>query len=188
MDVGAHDGKTYNNTLFFEEAAGWTGLNVEANPIVFKELEASRPRCINVNCAVSEQDGSANFIHVTGPSEMLSGLQSTYDPRHAERLASELKTLGGESKVIPVPTRRLDTLFREHGINYVHYLSIDVEGAELSVLKSIDFSKVYIDVIGFEQNYEDSADEVIAYLRTRGYVVLHGGLDVFMIHHASLFR
>jgi hypothetical protein len=36
-----------------------------------------------------------------------------------------------------------------HNISHIHYLSIDVEGAEFEVIKSINFDKVFIDVIGF---------------------------------------
>ena len=29
VDVGAHDGKSLNNTLYFEESLGWSGINIE---------------------------------------------------------------------------------------------------------------------------------------------------------------
>lgn len=43
VDVGAHDGITINNTLYFEEYNMWKGLNIEANPDVFEKLKKNRP-------------------------------------------------------------------------------------------------------------------------------------------------
>ena len=50
VDVGAHDGKKINNTLFFENYYNWTGINIEPMPNVFTELTNNRPNCINYNC------------------------------------------------------------------------------------------------------------------------------------------
>jgi hypothetical protein len=38
VDVGAHDGKTYNNTLYFEENNNWTGINFEPIKDVYLNL------------------------------------------------------------------------------------------------------------------------------------------------------
>jgi hypothetical protein len=67
-------------------------------------------------------------------------------------------------------------------------LSIDVEGAEFEVIKSINFDKVFIDVIGFENNYDDVSAPIVAYLTDKGYAVIHTSMDVFMIHANSKFN
>jgi hypothetical protein len=59
-------------------------------------------------------------------------------------------------------------------------LSVDVEGGELQVFKSIDFDKVEIDVIVFECNYPDTKKETIDYLREKGYDVMLDKCDVYM--------
>lgn len=188
VDVGAHDGVTFNNTLYFEEAHGWSGMNVEANPHVFEKLCANRPRATNVQCAIDEENGTTVFLLNDGHTEMISGIKKYYDQRHMRRLSQENKVHRGRTSQVEVPTRRLDGLLAEHGIKNVNYLSIDVEGAELAVVKSIDFSEVFIDVIGFENNYADSSIPIVQYLETRGFRRLGwGGLDVFMIHWQSLF-
>jgi FkbM family methyltransferase len=188
VDVGAHDGISINNTLFFEKERGWKGINVEPIPEVYARLSDNRPACCNINCAVSETNGTAEFIQNCGYSEMISGLKEHYDPRHSARLSRELAAHGGETRTITVPTRRLDDIITEHGVAHVHYLSIDVEGAEFSVIKSIDFSSVFIDVIGFENNYQDSASPIVRYLFEKGYKLLpHRSADIFMIHTDSKF-
>lgn len=188
VDVGAHDGVKINNTLFFEKTHGWSGINVEPIPSVYEKLIKNRPNCINLNCAVSDTDGQAEFIINSGYTEMLSGLKDTYDPRHARRVTNEIKNMGGSSQTILVDTKRLESIFDMNDIKHVHYLSIDVEGAEFSVIKSIDFTKVFIDVIGFENNYNDIGVPIVRYLESKGYtVILHSSKDIFMKHKESTF-
>jgi len=88
VDIGAHDGKTINNTLYFEENNNWTGVNVEPIKKVYNDLVVNRPNCININCAICNNDGKTEFICNKGHTEMISGIKDTYDPRHIERLQS----------------------------------------------------------------------------------------------------
>jgi len=188
VDVGAHDGKSINNTLFFEQECGWTGLNVEPIPDVFERLTKNRPTCINLNCAIGSTEGTADFIMNKGYTEMLSGLVSDFDRRHLARLNFENSHCGGTTQVVPVQVRRLDSILREHNIDRIHYLSIDVEGAEFSVIKSINFDTVKIDVIGFEDNYVDIGAPIVKFLESKGYMfVRKTGDDIFMIHTSSPF-
>jgi hypothetical protein len=187
MDVGAHDGISINNTLYFEKTHGWTGINIEPVGDVFHRLVINRPNCINLNCAISSINGKSEFIMNTGHTEMISGLKDQYDHRHLQRLNYELSVHGGSSKVVTVDTKRIDTICEETGINRIHYLSIDVEGAEYDVIKSINFDNAFIDVIGFENNYGDTSVPIVEYLRSKGYVTIRADSDIFMIHQTSQF-
>jgi FkbM family methyltransferase len=180
-DVGAHDGKTINNTLFFEESRGWSGICVEPIKQVFDQLAQNRPNCVNMNCAIDETSGTAEFICNTGYTEMISGLKNHYDPRHEERLSRELEEHKGTKTVITVPTRTLASIFEENDVKHVHYMSIDVEGAEFAVIKSIDFEKVFIDVIQFENNYNDTSLPIVEYLATKGYQVRRSQTKVWKV-------
>ena len=142
VDVGAHDGLSINNTLYFEKENNWTGINVEPMKKIYDKLIINRPNSININCAITNIDGYSDFIEVEGYSEMISGLLSDYDNRHHIRLDKELYHHGGNKKIVKVKTSRLDTVFEENNIKHIHFLSIDVEGAEFSVIKSINFDKV----------------------------------------------
>jgi FkbM family methyltransferase len=188
VDVGAHDGIIINNTLFFEQERGWTGLLVEPLPAVYERLVQNRPACLHENCAVAESDGTAEFLEVSGYAEMTSGLVENYDPRHMRRIESETKDTGGTMNRIRVKTTPLARLLETHGLRHIHYLSVDVEGSEFSVLKSIDYDAVFIDVIGFENNYEDVSPPIVKFLETKGYHLLpHSSVDLFMVHTASPF-
>jgi FkbM family methyltransferase len=187
VEVGAWDGVDLSNTVFFERERGWSGLAIEPLPDRYQQLVANRT-CKPLNVAISETEGEAEFLALSGPTSMLSGLVSSYDPRHVNRINKEAAELGAEKTVLRVPTRRLDSIFREHGLTRIHYLSIDVEGAEFECLRSIDFDAVYIDVIGFESNYRDTLPPILEFLKARGYMRLpFPDGEYFMIRTGSPF-
>ena len=187
VDVGAHNGISINNTLYFEKNNNWTGINIEPIKKVFDDLQINRPNNINLNCAVSNNDGETEFICNTGYTEMISGIKDTFDTRHLQRLDRENRAMGSTTEIINVKTKKLETIFNEHNILHVNYLSIDVEGAEFEVIKSINFDKVFIDVIAFENNYSDVSIPIIKYLEENNYVVFNISLDIFMINKNSIF-
>lgn len=154
VDIGAHDGVSFSNTCFLEKRLGWTGIAIEPMPDVFERLDANRG-CIKVNGCISASTGKARFRRITGYSEMLSGLVEQYDPRHLERIEREIGVHGGSVEEIEVTCHRLNALLEEHGMRDVHYMNIDVEGAEYDILRSIDFDAVNIKVCGIENNYRD---------------------------------
>ena len=187
VDVGAHDGRSMNNTLYFEENSGWKGINVEPIQKVYDRLVINRPNSINLNYAVCNYDGETEFIFNSGYTEMISGIKETFDPRHMVRLENENNAFGSTTEIITVKTKKLETILDEHSISHIHYLSIDVEGAEFEVIKSINFDKVFIDVIGFENNYSDTSIPIVKYLQDRNYIMFHRSLDIFMINKSSIF-
>jgi FkbM family methyltransferase len=187
VDVGAHNGVSINNTLYFEKNNNWTGINIEPIKKVFDDLQINRPNNINLNYAVSNNDGETEFICNTGYTEMISGIKDTFDARHFQRLDRENNAMGSTTEIINVKTKKLETIFDEHNISHVNYLSIDVEGAEFEVIKSINFDKVFIDVIGFENNYNDVSIPIIKYLEEKNFVIFNISLDIFMINKNSIF-
>jgi FkbM family methyltransferase len=187
VDVGAHDGITINNTLYFEQNNNWTGINVEPIKTVFDKLVINRPNSINLNCAVCNKCGETEFIYNVGYTEMISGIKDNFDLRHLERLERENEQFGSTTEIIKVNTKKIETILDEHNIKHVNYLSIDVEGAEFEVIKSINFDKVFIDVIGFEDNYHDKSLIIVKYLENKGFIVIKEAMDIFMIHKLSIF-
>jgi len=156
LDIGAHDGVSFNNTVYFERVLGWRGLCVEPIPDRFAELQKNRT-AVSVRACIASSKGTRGFLRATGYAEMLSGLADAYDPRHLERIRSEVAEFGGSMTTIDVPCERLDALLREHGFASVDLLSVDVEGAELEVLQSFDLSRLRPSVVCIENNYRDRA-------------------------------
>lgn len=173
IDIGAHDGITFSNTYFFEKELGWKGICIEPQPLVFKQLERNRS-CICINGCISDKSGTVDFTHVICPScvyvEMLSGITQKYDPAHIARIDREVAQHHGRKEVIKVSAYLLSDILHCYGINHVNYLSIDTEGGELSILQTIPFERIIIDVIDVENNYGDKAIE--EFLEAHGFVLV----------------
>jgi len=168
VDVGANDGETHSNTYHFEKRRGWNGICIEPHPDAFSILESKR-ECIKYNCAIDTQEKVVDFYCNTGHTEQLSGLLDYYHPKHLSRKDLEIAEHGGDSSLIKVQARPLSDILRECSISHIDYLSVDVEGAELAVMKSIDFDEVSITCIDFENNYDTT--DVEDYLIQKGYEV-----------------
>tara|TARA_Y100000389_G_C17459932_1_gene520935 strand:+ start:1229 stop:1963 length:735 start_codon:yes stop_codon:yes gene_type:complete len=193
MDVGAHDGVDLNNTLFFEATHNWTGINIEPIKSVYNRLITNRPSCINLNVAIYDEDKMIDFRENTGYSEMLSGINECLRSSHIERIEGEIaRGVSGPSRIKQIQANRIETICDNYNIKHINYLSIDVEGAEKNVIYSINFDKLFIDVIGFEDNYgrnDSTIQNIINYLYSKNFRLLpkHNS-DIFMIHNNSIFN
>ncbi|GAA6139392.1 hypothetical protein NBRC116583_31390 [Arenicella sp. 4NH20-0111] len=166
VDIGANDGVTFSNTFRLEKA-GWNGIAIEPLPIIYSRLKSNRS-CITVNGCIAPTSGVEHFRAISGYSEMLSGLVKEYDSRHSERIKKELKHHGGEEEIIEVDCYNLNDLLADNSIKTVDYLSIDVEGMELKILQSIDFTRTEVKCIGVENNYSDY--RIPRYLTNKGFI------------------
>lgn len=156
IDIGAHNGVSFNNSYFFEKNLEWTGICIEPIPEIYNLLVKKR-NCKCINGCISNTKGIMPFYRIQGPpgSEMLSGLVDKYDNRHKQRIYDDILVKGGTGSVINVECFLLNDILAINNIHHVDLLSIDTEGGELDILRSIDFSKYVFDVIVVENNYHD---------------------------------
>lgn len=169
VDIGAHDGISINNTYFYEKELGWTGICIEPIPAVFERLRANR-NCICINGGIASFRGKGKFLNIMGAPEMLSGLVDKYASQHALRVDYELARDGGKKQIIEIECFKLNDLLEEYNLHHVDYLSIDTEGGELEILKSIDYKKYDISVIDVENNYNDP--EFGIFMASQGYALV----------------
>ena len=167
VDIGAHDGISLSNTYFFEKQKLWNGICFEPIPEIYEALKKNRT-CIIKNACVGDGNRKVVFCKVDGPSNMLSGIFEHYSEQHFKRIQAEIAKFGGSYELIKVDMLRLSDLL-EIG-QEIHYLSIDTEGNELSILQSIDFEKNKFISITVENNYRDPA--VKNFLKRMGFVLL----------------
>ena len=183
LDIGAHDGISFSNTCFFEKEKKWTGICIEPNPEIFKQLRSNRG-CILENCCVSNKEGKVTFRKVNGPSSMLSGILDFFDDRHIIRIEHELSVVGGSYEDISIPAKTLEGVLTENNIMEIDYCSIDAEGAEFPIIKSIDFDRFSIKSLSVENNYRDMV--VRDYLRQKGYYCVSCGQEDFYIKDRNM--
>ena len=168
IDIGAHDGKSCSNTLFLEENRDWSGICIEPSPREFNMLCECR-KSINLNLCVSDYDGESEFTYIEGYSNMLSGLTEYYNESHKNRIKREVEYHGGKVNKIKIPVMKLQNILDNHNISEIDYCSIDTEGSEFNIIKSIDFTKTKIKVFSIENNY--GSTDIQDYLSENGYVL-----------------
>jgi len=166
VDVGANDGVTINTTIHLERDYGWKGICIEPNPDAYAKLVQNRGvECRH--CGLFSRNDVLTFLKIRGYSEMLSGFEEAYDPRHRDRLDREVRERGQQLDRITVPARRLDGVLDEVGVSTVHYLGMDTEGAELEILRGVDLRRYDVRLISVEDNYDGRVCN--EYLTSQGY-------------------
>lgn len=132
IDVGAnhpiHDSVT---KAFYDR--GWRGINIEPISSLHEQLTLLRPEDINLCCAISSENGRSQFFEV----EDANGL-STMDNLQADIHAQAGYTI----KSYSISIETLASTCSTHGIQEIHFLKIDVEGAELQVLQGFPFDSL----------------------------------------------
>jgi FkbM family methyltransferase len=179
VDIGAHDGVSLSNSYFFEKQRGFTGLCVEPNPKVFATLQQNR-KCTLLNACISSSVEPVKFLVLDGMAEMLSGIVDAYNPLHLERIDRVISEEGGSKKEILVQSTPLQNIPEIKG-KKIDYISIDTEGNEKDVLKSIDFKEIKVCCFTIENNYSD--DEISEMMLSNNYIKLIrlGEDDVFIL-------
>ncbi|GIG36077.1 FkbM family methyltransferase [Cellulomonas pakistanensis] len=133
VDVGANDPRLYSLTRGFYDQ-GWSGITVEPVPVFAEAHRRERPRDTLVEAAVTDQPIDSVTLHVIGDTG-LSTLVDDVSERHRQD--------GWESRDVAVPARTLDEILESAGWEGrdIHFVSVDVEGAEPEVLRSFDLTR-----------------------------------------------
>ena len=135
IEAGAYDGETFSNTLYFERKRNWTGLLVEADPKLFYLLKNKNRRAFISNACLSVKNYAESVNFTFGNA--LGGIEAT---EYTEYIL-------GNGLVQCIP---LITYLTVLNITHVDYLSLDIEGTEIDVIKQIDFKKYTFNVIMIE--------------------------------------
>jgi FkbM family methyltransferase len=165
LEIGASDGITYSNSLFFERQLGYKCLLIEPFFPMYQELVKNRPDAICVNTGVS--NSSEQYQLLVG-NEFTAGYISTMAKSHLAKFHSK-------RVYSKTPNSKMSTVLEKSGITHIDYFSLDVEGGELEVLKSIDWDKVSIYLFGVElDNQNPTKDEAVRHLlREHGFEYRH---------------
>ncbi len=169
LDIGTSIPDSGNNTYLLYKS-GCHGVCVEADKSLISEIKRKRPRDTVLNVGVAVGDKKEAELHIFNPSGM-----NTFDPDEStERLRS------GKFKLIEkvnVPLVSINTIIRDNFATYPTFLSIDIEGLDLPVLKDLNFDLYPISVICaetcmFSDMYIRPKNKAIAlFLETKGYEV-----------------
>ncbi|MEJ1958894.1 MAG: FkbM family methyltransferase [Nitrosomonadales bacterium] len=183
VDVGANDPVDDSVTKLFYDR-GWHGINIEPSEEYFARLQRDRSRDINLLCAVGANDGMVVFYEATTRG------WSTSDENVGKQYCANAQATSRE-----VPQLCLNTILEQAGRETIHFLKIDVEGAEAEVISGINFNRFRpwvlliesLDPISLKPEFQNWEEEVIS----GGYVfVFFDGLNRYYVakEHAELIQ
>src|SRR5579872_4472160 len=166
VEVGAYDGVVLSNSYFFE-SIGWTGVLVEPHPEKARLCRERRPRSRVFACAAVASPETTQIDLLDVPAgEVYSTVAPT--EAHLERL----RAYGLQGRRIVVGARTLDSILIEVAPPAIDFVSIDVEGAEIQVLRGFDIARWQPGLVMVESNGPRSA-EVREYFTSHGYTYWH---------------
>jgi FkbM family methyltransferase len=135
LELGANNGIHATNTRALERCLGWRGVLAEGHPALFAQLRKNRPHSLSLGMAVCPTHTTANF---TRRASVTSGILSQIDAHHLRRFRIPSS---GPNATIPVPCAPLGDWLGLLRVGHVDLFSLDVEGAELLVLETLDWSR-----------------------------------------------
>jgi FkbM family methyltransferase len=145
VDIGAFHPKVFSNTYLFYKR-GWRGVCVEPNPEAKWKFKMVRPRDVFVNVGViprTQNDELTYFVFDEGATNTFSA-----------EVAEENKKVGRKLiKTIRIPVMEINSLLKKYvpEKQKIDLLSIDVEGMDEAILKSIDWKKWKPEVVVCEE-------------------------------------
>jgi FkbM family methyltransferase len=179
VEVGAHDGVTFSNTYAFERL-GWKCILVEGNAELCRQIRLRRgDSAVVFECAASGSNGTAVMKVGCGTDDVYSTLEN-----------ANTGLPGGRFREVTVPTRTLDSILEAAGADAVDFVSIDVEGHELSVLAGFNPSRWSPRFVLLEDSSDFCDGRVCKRMEQAGYFRFYrsGGNDWYARRAESRLR
>jgi len=183
MDIGAHEPIHSNNTYLFYKKGG-RGVLVEPNVDLIPALRGLRPRDTVLNIGIGGTEQREADYYCFKPNWL-----NTFDKEIVDQTIKDGAVL---KKVVKMPLVPINRVIEEH----LHgeapdFLSIDTEGLDFAILKSMDFQRFQPKVICAETIPEANWDsEITRFLTTKDYrpraVTYYNTIYVHKTHPVSV--
>ena len=147
-------------------------------PYLFRSILSKNRKSFAINACISKNKPIiAKFKILSG----LSGIENDMPIEHQDRMKFE--SGNNTIETIYVPCFSLNTILRAINITQIDYFSLDVEGAELNVINSIDFERIDIKSLTIEHNgYKDRKEKIMKFFNKINYKISKtDGQDIYLI-------
>ena len=169
VDIGAHHPIQRNNThLLFKK--GWEGINIDVNKFSIDLFNFLRPRDLNLQIAVSDKEGEISFFY----QKKFSQLNTT-----DKEIAKENFQGNFQEKKVKCQTIQNILDNSKYKNKKIDFLNIDIEGAEMKVLNTLNFeiydpSLICIEILGYREMQSEQREKEIKNNEIFKFLVNHG--------------
>tara|TARA_B100001093_G_C26578610_1_gene906241 strand:- start:24 stop:755 length:732 start_codon:yes stop_codon:yes gene_type:complete len=144
LDIGCYHPTRHNNTYELYKK-GWSGINIDLNPLTIELFDFMRPKDVNINIGISDKDAEKELYFI---DEL--DTQNTIDKNQLEFLKKHHNINQDQIIVKKIQTKNLETILNEYQFYNIDFMNLDIEGHELQVLKTLDFKKIKIKYLCIE--------------------------------------
>ena len=173
IESGALDGEYLSNSLFFELKRNFTGLLIEPDVFSYKKLLNKNRKAYSINACYSltGYPTLVDFKTVSGYPE-LGSIQKLDGTRNSNEASAKQLQIGSMKESRNALCLSFYSILLALGNPVVDYLSLDIEGAELPVLKTIPWHRVHIKVLSIECGLIDSCLSIRKFMQSVGYFLV----------------
>ncbi len=157
IDVGSGHGTIGSNSKALEQH-GWSGICIDPFPV---HMEGRT--CQLFAEVVFDKAGERMTFHKAGGLGGLADTLGKWNEKAAKAPTVEFTTVTLD-----------DILTRAKAPAFIHFISLDIEGAELDALQGFPFDRVKVGAFAIEHNREEpKRSNIKTFLEQRGYVRTH---------------
>ena len=157
IEFGAYDGVIFSNTHLLEREFGWSGILIDPIPAHYESMQLNRD-CKLIHGAVTSGHQDSVLIEELPASD----------------LSKFVKTRKIFKKIHKVKAFTLQEIIDENlALSEINFLSIDIEGNDIDILKSLDLSRYKIKAVCIEHNFREGSDEIIGFMDKNRYDLVY---------------
>lgn len=179
LEMGALDGVRFSNSFVFNKEFEWKGVLIELTRKSFQKLIVNRKNELaTVNAGVCKKTQTIHLVESTGAA--VSGIWEFASESFRKKWWPEIKSVSQLPTIQCRPLQDIldDILSKESNPSasiYFDFFSLDVEGAELGVLESIDWQRTAFGIVFLEADGSDKQKEnsIMSLMNRNGYRFLY---------------
>jgi len=164
LEMGVMEGSSNfgaSHSYAYQYSLGWKTILIEANPVMEQHIRTNRPGATLHMVPVCSESSTLQFVQTS--EEGLNGFEEFMDDALFQE---KLQEFGGKViRKIPMQCQPISSLLKD--VPIIDAFFLDVEGAELSVLQTMDFEKTCVQVFNIEDG--DPSSAVGALLGSAGF-------------------
>merc|ERR1712166_353041 len=180
IEMGALDGRHLSNTFILEKCAGWHGLLIEPSSAFHKisNFRSNESNIILNQAICDEVDGRVKFTKSSADDlnkVAISGRPEFFADNFARTFHENKRP--DQIETVDVPCNPMGHILEKNQITHIDFWSLDVEGGEVSVLQTVDFTAVEISVILIENAEDDESDRKRKLVAEMHEILKRGGMQ-----------
>ncbi|XP_057372133.1 protein Star-like isoform X2 [Daphnia carinata] len=178
IEAGGYDGEFLSNTLFMERSLQWSGLLIEADKTAYSKLLKRNRKAFSSPVCLSTKPYAMEVIY----NGSISSGSFIIDQKENDGLApndgGSAATNSDSEGIYTAQCFPLYSLLLAVGRTHVDYFSLDVEGSEYKILKTIPWHKVYMQTLTVEWNHAPEGEAAVTRLMEDSNFIRFGSFSM----------